>query len=258
MKIISRTGWGARAPRHTPEHVAPSRREFFVVHHSGAPAEQSVRAIQDWCMNGRGFADIDYNFLVDQAGLIYEGRGWDVVGAHCTDYNTSGIGICVIGNNQLSDAAKRAVAQLYRTANSRCGKTLRARPHRALATTGTDCPGDTIAAWLRAGMPLPAEPEKESPVALTVSDIPAIVRGELTLTEAAARRLGKKEGDKTRLDLALQSTLINAADGNQRAAELVTTVERMETAAKADSERLARVETLLEQLIASNTSTASN
>ena len=45
-------------------------------------------------------------------------------------YNDYGIGICVVGNNELSDAAKRSVSELYRLANARCGKTLKLRGHR--------------------------------------------------------------------------------------------------------------------------------
>jgi hypothetical protein len=107
-------------------------------------------------MDGRGFADIDYNHLVrSTTGEIYEGRGWNVIGSHTVDYNTSGVGVCVIGNNQISDAAKDAVLWLYDEYNRRCDRTLFIRGHRQLATTGTSCPGDRIASWLAAGMPRP-------------------------------------------------------------------------------------------------------
>jgi hypothetical protein len=113
VRIISRAEWGAREPR-SRSTVAMGKRHFYVVHHSGASATQTVRAIQDWCMDGRGFADIDYNHLVrSTTGEIYEGRGWNVIGSHTVDYNTSGVGVCVIGNNQISDAAKDAVLWLY-------------------------------------------------------------------------------------------------------------------------------------------------
>lgn len=156
MNIISRGLWGARSPKSTPTYVSPSRRVYFVVHHSGAPVTQTVRAIQDWCMDGRGFSDIDYNHLVrGGTGEIYEGRGFDVVGAHTTGYNTVGVGVCVIGDDEISDAAKASVRWLYEQYNQRCGRTLAVRGHRQLATTGTDCPGDRTFAWVHAGMPAP-------------------------------------------------------------------------------------------------------
>jgi len=184
MKIISRAQWGARPPD-SRTTVAMSARKYFVVHHSGAPATQTVRAIQDWCMDGRGFADIDYNHLVRATtGEIYEGRGWNVVGAHTTGYNTSGVGICVIGNNQISDAAKQSVLWLYDEYNRRCSRTLTIKGHRQLATTGTDCPGDRIASWLAAGMPRPKGDD------MTTDEVKAAAKAalrELILTDEQVR-----------------------------------------------------------------------
>jgi hypothetical protein len=152
MNIVDRAGWGAAAPKFRPSFVAPSRRKYFVVHHSGAPSSQSAREIQHWCMAGRGFADIDYNFLVDQSGKIYEGRGWDVIGAHTVGYNLTGAGVCIIGNDQASDAAKRSVRWLYDAYVRRCGHHLELRGHRQLATTGTTCPGAHVFAWVQGGL----------------------------------------------------------------------------------------------------------
>jgi len=113
-----------------------------------------VREIQNWCMDGRGFNDIDYNFLVrSTTGEIYEGRGWDVVGSHTKGFNTEGAGVCVIGDNEISDAAKVSVLALYAEYNRRCDRTLKINGHGDL--TPTDCPGDVIGRWLAAGMPAP-------------------------------------------------------------------------------------------------------
>lgn len=231
MRIVSRAGWGARDPKSAPQHVSAGMRQYFVVHHSGADSDQTVRSIQDHCMDKRKFNDVDYNFLINQQGVIFEGRGWDVIGSHCTGYNTSGIGVCVIGNNQLSDAAKRSLAKLYQTANARCARTLKVRGHRQLATTGTECPGDKITAWLQAGMPLP-EPLEENAVDIRLDprDLDAIadkVAERLNavffpaLTKATAERLGKKEGDPYRLDLLVQRAVIDAADVKAAVAKLV-------------------------------------
>ncbi|TVQ66416.1 MAG: T9SS C-terminal target domain-containing protein, partial [Balneolaceae bacterium] len=60
-------------------------------------------------VNGRGWADIGYNWLVDGNGVIYQGRAFnldgnkDVIGAHFSGYNANTMGICVIGhyNNRM-------------------------------------------------------------------------------------------------------------------------------------------------------------
>jgi len=62
-----------------------------------------------------GWADIGYNFLVDEGGRVYEGRGWDTVGAHVYGHNSRSIGISFIGSfvSRLPNAAGRnAVKQL--------------------------------------------------------------------------------------------------------------------------------------------------
>ncbi|TSR87296.1 Ras GTPase-activating protein 2 [Bagarius yarrelli] len=46
----------------------------------------------------RSFTDIGYNFLVDQAGVVYEGRGWGVVGAHAKTHNHDSVGVAFMGN----------------------------------------------------------------------------------------------------------------------------------------------------------------
>lgn len=197
MNIISRSAWGARSPKITPTRVAPSQRFEFVVHYSGAPVTQTVRAIQDWCMDGRSFNDIDYNFLVrGTTGELYEGRGWDVVGAHATDHNTVGYGVCVIGQGELSDAAKTAVRWLYDQACSRSARTLRIYGHRDVATTGTDCPGTTIEAWVKTG--------------LTVKEAPVAEINKILIDELLGRDLGH-EGGNDEVGMCLQGSLTNSA-----------------------------------------------
>ena len=152
MDIISRKAWGARAPRDR-DTTTWSHRTEFVVHHSEGPVTQTPRSIQDFHMDGRGWADIGYNFLVDHKGRIYEGRGWLVVGAHAVGHNTSGIGVCVIGRDgaDITAAAKRSVRALYDEAVRRKGRTLAKKCHSDV--NSTDCPGSVLRAWVHAGMP---------------------------------------------------------------------------------------------------------
>ncbi len=147
--MISRAGWGAKAPKSGVQTVAAKSRTEFVVHHSGGPAGQSVREIQNHCMDSRGFLDIDYNFLVDQAGKVYVGRGWNAVGSHTSGHNSSGWGVCVIGNNDLSTAAAESLQALYAEACKRAGKTLAMRVHSDLDSTA--CPGAKIREFVKAG-----------------------------------------------------------------------------------------------------------
>lgn len=154
MRIIPRAEWNARPPKNRVLTTWRSR-TGFVTHYSGASAKQTVRSIQDYCMDVRKFADIDYNFLVDTAGRIYEGRGWMVVGSHVLNQNTPNIGVCAIGlDKDITPAQMASIRWLYAEANRLAGKTLAKRTHGGL-TGKTDCPGKRLQAWVSAGMPDP-------------------------------------------------------------------------------------------------------
>lgn len=134
--IVPRSAWGADESivNGTPSH-APVRK--FVVHHSASgnnPSDPAatVRAIQRYHVQDRGFFDIAYNYLIDHRGTIYEGRrarayeagevpssrlpdGRGVVGAHTYNYNTGTMGVCLIGDfmgSRPSQAALDALASL--------------------------------------------------------------------------------------------------------------------------------------------------
>ncbi|MEU4986565.1 peptidoglycan-binding protein [Streptomyces sp. NPDC021969] len=162
VKIISRDAWGAKPWDNDPKSDGPayvpltSRREFFVhydgAHHITATGVAIPRAIEAQHL-AQGWAGIGYHFVVDQAGNIYEGRGWTRQGAHCPGYNRSGIGvqIAVGGDQQPSEAALAACRALYDEACRRTGRTLAKRGHRD--GIATQCPGDILYAWVQAGMP---------------------------------------------------------------------------------------------------------
>lgn len=157
IKIISRATWGAKAWNGTPASVPLSRRtEFFVHYDGGHPITRSgyaiMRAIEAVHI-GQGWSGVGYNFVIDQAGNVYEGRGWGLQGAHCPDHNTSGIGvqIAIGGDQEPSAKALAACRALYEEACKKTGRTLAKRGHRDGFATA--CPGTKLYAWVKAGMP---------------------------------------------------------------------------------------------------------
>jgi N-acetylmuramoyl-L-alanine amidase len=124
--IVMRTAWGANeAIRRAPPAYADAVR-YAVVHHTAGPSSYSaaqsaaiVRSIELYHVQGNGWNDIGYNFLVDRFGQIFEGRygGVDraVVGAHAQGFNTGSAGIAVIGtysSSPISPAARDALVRL--------------------------------------------------------------------------------------------------------------------------------------------------
>ncbi|MFB6700288.1 peptidoglycan-binding protein [Streptomyces rubiginosohelvolus] len=156
-RIISRATWGARAWNGTPNTVPLSSRTEFFVHYDGATAITRTgyaipRAIEAQHI-GQGWSGVGYNWVVDQEGNIYEGRGWTFQGAHCPGHNVSGLSVQVaVGGSQKPSAkALASVRALYDEACKKTGQKLAKKGHKdGIATL---CPGAALYAWVKAGMP---------------------------------------------------------------------------------------------------------
>jgi len=124
--LLGREAWGANeAIRREAPRYAPSV-QFALVHHTAGSnsytASQSaaiVRGIEIYHVQGNGWNDIGYNFLVDKYGQVFEGRygGGDknVIGAHAEGFNTGSTGVAVLGtygSAAPSAAARTALANL--------------------------------------------------------------------------------------------------------------------------------------------------
>ncbi|KAL4233783.1 hypothetical protein ACF0H5_008461 [Mactra antiquata] len=159
-KIITRDEWGARAPSHTLTNLSNTPHYMFIHHgasgfcHTKADCIHRVQQYQNYHMDGHGWSDIGYSFVVGEDGNIYEARGWDKVGAHTYGYNSVGLAICVIGdftNRVPNDAALNAVKNLINCglANGKLTSTYTLRGHRDMGATA--CPGqklyDLIQSW---------------------------------------------------------------------------------------------------------------
>jgi hypothetical protein len=141
--IITRAGWGANESYALNAggyvRFAPSFNPLqkMIVHHTAGanndpnPAA-TIRAIYYDHAVLRGFGDIDYNFLIDAQGRIYEGRrawtytpvtdptgedlaGMVVRGAHARNFNDATMGVSLLGNftsTMPTTAARNALINL--------------------------------------------------------------------------------------------------------------------------------------------------
>ncbi len=138
VPFMSRSAWGAdESLRYTnnggywPEEYYPVL--AITVHHTGFVADadpaQTVRDIYtrqtlhgDGSAGSIGWGDIGYHLLIDDQGVVYEGRysgsdaspifnpvGAMVTAAHVLHYNTGNIGVCLLG--YLDDAPATQAAQ---------------------------------------------------------------------------------------------------------------------------------------------------
>ena len=71
----------------------------IVVHCSATPEGKhfDVEDIRDWHVNGNGWRDVGYHFVVLLDGQIQIGRRLDIAGAHVKGHNKDSIGVCYIG-----------------------------------------------------------------------------------------------------------------------------------------------------------------
>ena len=95
----------------SPSTINPTH---IVVHHSAGQTNNTdyaavVRSYWDLHVNTNGWADIGYNWLVDPNGVLYEGRGDRIRGAHSPCMNAIATGICYIGDYDANEPATAGI-----------------------------------------------------------------------------------------------------------------------------------------------------
>lgn len=142
---VPRAQWGARAPRGTFVRMpVPSPRLW--IHHTGTEQHgaTAMRAIQRYHQDTRGWKDIAYNFLIDDNGTIYEGRGAAIVGGATANDNSGSHAICLLGNfeNRAPTAAAfRSLVDLARHGRGARWWVPTCGGHRDAPGASTACPG---------------------------------------------------------------------------------------------------------------------
>jgi N-acetylmuramoyl-L-alanine amidase-like protein len=131
-RVITRQEWGADESLRKPGRTFARVQKLFVHHTAGAATANGaadVRAIYAYHTQTNGWDDIGYNFVIDPAGNLYEGRwardygagevhsgedagGRGVVGAHVGGLNAGSMGVSLIGNFQGASPSNEAVSAL--------------------------------------------------------------------------------------------------------------------------------------------------
>ncbi|XP_070571270.1 peptidoglycan recognition protein 3-like [Ptychodera flava] len=153
VEIVSRSKWGARS---VSEHDNMSMPVPYVILHHTAGRRCStyesccaeMRSIQNFHMDGRKWWDIGYTFCVGEDGRVYEGRGWNVQGAHSIGYNAKSIGLCILGNF-VNDSPNKAALDAAQKFLEYCVENNKLTPDYTLyghrqSKNGTVCPGDAL------------------------------------------------------------------------------------------------------------------
>ncbi|HYI14470.1 MAG TPA: N-acetylmuramoyl-L-alanine amidase [Thermomicrobiales bacterium] len=135
--IIPRSGWGAdetlrhvdrdpKKPLAWPPEYQPV--EKIILHHTATDnnppdVEAALRAVYYYHAITREWGDIGYNFLIDAAGNVYEGRfgGPNVIAGHSLRYNAGSTGISLLGNFDLANPPKAMIDAFVRLVRARAG-----------------------------------------------------------------------------------------------------------------------------------------
>lgn len=157
-----RSDWTAKNPRTRTALKWPSVR-WVVIHWPGSKGKLGtnipalLRGWYDYHTRVKGWTDIAYNYAVDQQGRAWTLRGPYIDGA-TKNYGGRSVSIlAVLGDAESPSPAmlktlKTLALQLKGQAATGC----KIVGHRNLIDT--DCPGDKIAAWIKAGMQTAHEP----------------------------------------------------------------------------------------------------
>lgn len=83
----------------------------IIVHCADTPPTMDIGAkeIRKWHVQGNGWADIGYHFVIRRNGNVENGRDLDLdgdvfeeIGAHTAGYNENSIGICLAGGKTVA------------------------------------------------------------------------------------------------------------------------------------------------------------
>lgn len=72
--------------------------------------------IRDWHVNGNGWSDIGYHYVIRRDGTVETGRDrdndgdiWEEIGAHVRGHNGNSLGICLVGGQGSHERDQFAV-----------------------------------------------------------------------------------------------------------------------------------------------------
>jgi N-acetylmuramoyl-L-alanine amidase len=117
---------------------------------------QKVAEVRKWHVDGRGWSDIGYHFLIDRDGTVAEGRPVKRTGAHVKGHNTGTIGISLFGghggekdnafDDNFTEEQGAALRRLIRRLHTEHGPNLKLSGHHEYANKA--CPCFDVRSWL--------------------------------------------------------------------------------------------------------------
>lgn len=88
--------------------------EKIVIHCADTPADMDIGAaeIRKWHVDGNGWRDIGYHYVIRRDGKVELGRPVSEPGAHVSGHNSRSIGICLVGGKPRANFTRQQFAAL--------------------------------------------------------------------------------------------------------------------------------------------------
>lgn len=138
------------------------RTNYIAVHCSATKPSQNVDEdeIRQWHQD-KGWVDIGYHIVIPRDGTIQIGRPLDYIGAHVEGFNSSSIGICLVGGlneetnepeKNFTDGQMNALIIALKFCR-RYAPNARIQGHRDFPNVAKACPSFDVREWLAVAAP---------------------------------------------------------------------------------------------------------
>lgn len=138
------------------------RTDWIAVHCSATKPSQNVDEVEiaKW-HKAKGWTDIGYNIVIPRNGTIQIGRPLDYMGAHVEGYNSSSLGICMVGGiseasgdpeNNFTPKQWEALKVALRFCKLYAPHA-KIQGHRDFPNVAKACPSFDVRAWLENNLP---------------------------------------------------------------------------------------------------------
>ena len=132
---------------------------MLVIHCAATPPSMDIgkAEIEKW-HRAKGFFGCGYHYVIRRDGRVEKGRAEDVVGAHALNYNSTSLGICMVGGinedkgfaeSNFTDAQWDTLKELVMDIKQRY-KGIKIIGHNEVSTKA--CPCFNVQKWLKSGM----------------------------------------------------------------------------------------------------------
>lgn len=115
----------------------------IIVHCTASPDYKDIgyKEIKDWHVNGNGWTDIGYHYVIRRNGEIEKGRSDRLPGAHARGANRNSIGVVWVGTNSIDSSQFRSLISLIHYLMGKYNvKFENVLGHSEAVTTSKTCP----------------------------------------------------------------------------------------------------------------------